>query len=78
MTGRGALNPNAGPHLPTGGPEFDPARGGCFNCGDKTVRLMDFRLLHGSGKLAGHWRLCESCWEWGNPRDPRDADPLSA
>ena len=78
MTGRGVQNVNAGPHLPSGGPDFDPGNGGCFNCGDKGVKLTDFQLVHvATGKHAGHWRLCDPCWSWGNPRDPRETDPLS-
>lgn len=50
---------------------------GCMNgCGeDRASMLMDFALVL-RGKQAGHWVLCRECYEWGNPRDPRDGDPL--
>jgi len=75
----GPDNPLSGPRLPRTFDEEtgDPANGGCFGCGDKTTRLMDFGLVY-RGKAAGHWRLCETCYEWGNTRDPRDTDPRQA
>lgn len=71
-------NPWSGPRLPrTPEPDpYDPARGGCFNCGEKTG-VMEFGLLR-DGKNAGRWRLCGPCFEWGNARDPQDTDPLAA
>ncbi len=63
--------------LPSELAPVDPAAGGCFNCGDKGGKLMDFRLVHvPTGRAAGHWRLCQPCWEWGQGAGPVfDPDP---
>lgn len=86
MDGRRGLDSNlSGPRLAgrprIAGPRadeepFDPTNGACFNCGDK-VGVMEFVLAR-NFQAAGHWRLCGPCWEWGNVRDPRDTDPLTA
>lgn len=79
----GSDNPWSGPRLKqsireprTDDPDYDPSKGGCFNCGDK-AGVMEFILVR-KYVPAGHWRLCGPCWEWGNVRDPRDTDPLTA
>jgi len=66
--------PIYGPRLDE--PPYDPTNGGCFGCGEK-AGVMTFGLVF-VGRPAGIWRLCEPCYLWGNRRDPRDADPLSA
>lgn len=66
-------------HRPPPNPDpdhYNPAKGGCMCCGDREG-VLEFALLR-NGKPAGRWRLCGPCWEWGNPRNPQEADPLTA
>lgn len=61
---------------PRGDEDFGPGPDICNGCGDR-YGVMDFGLVRG-GKVVGVWRLCPACFEWGSPRDPRDADPRQA
>jgi hypothetical protein len=52
----------------------------CLCCGviaTKGNRLITFGLTF-EGKPVGAMRLCERDYRYANPRDPREADPLSA
>lgn len=73
----GTDNPLSGPRLPRPIDVANPGDG-CFNgCGElRRSMLMDFLLVY-RGKVAGHWLLCHDCYRWGNPQDPRAADPLT-
>ena len=74
----GPEHPYFGPHLSSGtvpGPE------GCYNgCGeDRPAMLTTFRLtLRDGTPTPYHWRLCQECLGWANPRNPMEADPLTA
>lgn len=80
MEGRRGSDSNlSGPRLPrnrSSEAEFDPAKRICFNCGERSG-VLEFSLSY-LGKPAGRWRLCGPCYEWAHPRDPREADPLTA